>query len=311
MVLDKISFGEVEVLNTGLAVVPDDSLAAQNPMIGCFFEEVDGLIGSNVMRYARWEIDHERQIITITDDPDAFPPAENSLQLPFKNTAQGVPLVTGSVNGEKDATFIVDTGASSYFQLHSQLLQKLEKKDSLPKTEIYGETASGIFGADKGTTNMVRVDKLTFGDIQLENVVAGSIESRFNLLGNAFMKNFKIVFDWDKEVLTFTPIDPDFQPPHQIQSFGLSYAYSDSMKGMYVSSLFSEGAAKNTYGLEVDLPIHSLSGNQTQEMTFSAFCQLLLYGGLDSLKQLPLEVMQGDSLREIVWKRRLFWRNSA
>ncbi len=309
MVLDKISIGDVVVENIGLAVVNDDSMSAENPVLGCFFEQVDGLIGSNVMRYARWEIDHQRQIITITDDKEAFPPASNSIVVPFKNTPQGVPMVTGTINGGKESAFIVDTGSGGYFQLQSKLLETLEKDSAIRKTEIVGETASGVFGADKGKTLMVKVDSIHLPGIHLNKVIAGSIKSRFNLLGNAFMIHYNSVFDWEKESITFTPIDSSYQLPQQIESFGFGFAYSDSMQGLYIASLYSESQAAKTHGIEIDLPIYSMAGKPTQNITHSQYCEFLLQSTPDSIQQMPLEVMQGDSLRKLLIQKESFLKD--
>jgi hypothetical protein len=303
---EQIHLGELTIEKNGFAVVDDDSMVQKNPVLACVFREVDGLIGANLMRFARWEIDHERQIITITDDPEAFPPTTESHEISFETGMQGTPKLWTQLDSVP-VRFTLDTGSNGHLRIGKTGRELLLKRDSLrPQVRVFGKASAGLFGSDRDTSYYLPVDSIRMGDLGFDSLVVRVEKSENYLLGNAFLRNYRMVLDWEKMTVTLTPIKA-YHPPRKLSGFGFSALYEDSLSGMYVSALYLGSRAEQA-GLSLGMSLLQLGSDSLTDLTHPDFCYLLKRPLIpDSLQSLEVRAQQGDSLLEVELQREVFW----
>lgn len=126
----------------------------------------------------------------------------NDLEISLSVTIQG------KVFQIKDAT--IDTGFNNTFISDNRVLHGLNTKNSLP--------VQGLLGPDKDTIsgNMLFADKIKAGNVSVDSLMIcitkmGELKlgnwTVTNLLGNAFLENFSVVFDFINHNLYLKPLE--------------------------------------------------------------------------------------------------------
>jgi len=87
ILLDTLNIGGIDFLKTGAGIID----FSQSNTIECL--GFDGIIGANLMRNAIWQINYEKQIITLTNSPDSLSFSSDTLTVPFETKSSGTPMV--------------------------------------------------------------------------------------------------------------------------------------------------------------------------------------------------------------------------
>ena len=111
---DHVSIGGVKFLNTG-AVIVDLELSKE---VGCL--NIDGLIGSNLMRKAVWKFDYENQIITITNSTESLDIPSSAQKIPFKEDLAGIPTTNVTIGGATQKDVTIDLGSNGVIALEKK-----------------------------------------------------------------------------------------------------------------------------------------------------------------------------------------------
>ena len=163
----------------------------------CF--QIDGVIGSNMLRNSIVSINSQKKTIIITDQ-------KSKLQLKAKNgakmiTNQGMqsdPRIQFYINKKVHAYITFDTGDSDFIRLNDQLINQLKPYgvvDSL--TTGYGSGGISAFGSQKSTQkSLYGVDPFTIGDAKFSNLRAVSNKSDMPAIGSKLLEYGTITLDY-------------------------------------------------------------------------------------------------------------------
>lgn len=164
--------------------------------------EVDGFVGSNLMKHAIWDIDFKKKQITITDK-------ESNLKLPkevienklFIGVA-GIPAIACKINGEKIWNFTVDLGYNGDIVIpFSEFEKQIEKGEITDFNKSNRKGAIGIYGRE-GTTKETYsgiVDEIEFGNTTLENKKVYSEQYLAKAFGLDFLNDYRVIINWDQK----------------------------------------------------------------------------------------------------------------
>jgi Aspartyl protease len=263
MYLSGICFKE-----TGAAVAD----LKQSDVIACL--NIDGIIGANLMKEAIWEFDYERKVITISDKKSSFSITENAIHLPFTPALSSTPKVTITYNGVEDKNVTFDTGSNGLFTTSKSTLKKIEeKKPPVKKATSFGSSGSGLYGAAKTDTSyMILIDSTQIGGLYIENN-AISIENGARLVGTKFLKNFRVIIDWNMKEILLIPVKPFVN--NTFESFGFSPFISENkliINELYVNSEASEK------GIKIGTQILEVDGIDYRTCTADQFCTIINKG---------------------------------
>ena len=190
--LNCVSIGGVDFYNTG-AIVADLNQAVE---IGCL--EIDGILGSNLMRYAYWKIDSKNQILTLTSNLDTLSQGlTNPHLLEFKPKRTFTPMVSLSLNDSLIEYVTYDTGSGGYVTLGRNI--KLDKGSQLAEYAGYGST--GLYGSNLDTIRYGRI-KVGINGFHQIGIASYSASNSKKLLGMEFLEQFVQILDWEKNQIT-------------------------------------------------------------------------------------------------------------
>ncbi|MEM6344234.1 MAG: aspartyl protease family protein [Bacteroidota bacterium] len=195
----KVGYGFIPTLKIGavdfteLGIGTDD-LAFINQDYICE-QKVDGIIGANLMRKAHWQIDYEQQIIRFTNDWDKLTISPQADQVQMKAHQQGYGYCSLSIQLDSiKKDFILDTGSGGAFTTGLENWEQI--KASEPVHSLYLTNASPA-----SKRYLIQVRKAKMGDFTAEQAVLSLEEGVASLLGNDFLKHYRLSIDWSKNLL--------------------------------------------------------------------------------------------------------------
>lgn len=244
----------------------------QSDVIACL--DIDGIIGANLMKEAIWEFDYERKVITISEKKSSFSIPENAIRLPFTPALSSTPQVTITYNGVEDKNVTFDTGSNGLFTTSKATLKKIEEKKPLKKKALsFGSSGSGLYGVAKADTSyLILIDSTQVGGLYIENN-AVSIENGARLIGTKFLKNFRVIIDWNVKEILLIPVK-DFKN-NTFESFGFSPFISENkliVNELYVNSQASEK------GIKIGTQILEVDGINYRTCSADQFCTIITNG---------------------------------
>ncbi len=207
-----------------------------NPIMKCL--EIDGIIGSNLIRNCNWMIDQENKTLSIFSSIDEKA-NENCIVIPFNTDYQYNIFIDINFGQAKVNNILVDYGSNGSIALSNEIFTILTNRSIINGEFLEkGITQSGIIGE---TVELER--KLTFSDsvrindLELKNVLVKTGETV--AIGNHLLSRFQVTIDWDNKNLYLTKPKKD---ANRIGLPGFRLGFS-SEKGIYVQSVIEESNA--------------------------------------------------------------------
>ncbi len=194
--IDRLELGEMVIENVPVAIMPDEKMRFLVSKRDKQELHIDLLLGSNLLKEFRLELDFDRRAVTFTrlTDADRRPdPNQNLFYEGFR------PHVRGAVNGRAWFLFILDTGSEITFLNQSRL-------DLLPVRSFGGgahtATLQGLGGAMKRGAKLMDVQvgvaewSGTFRTIPMYD--SDEHELSVGILGQNFLGRFNVVIDFGR-----------------------------------------------------------------------------------------------------------------
>lgn len=289
VIIDKINIGGINFLNTG-AVVVDLNISNE---IACL--KIDGIIGTNLMKKAIWEIDCQNQKITITNSLSSLEIPPDSKKIPFSQNLQGTPIIDINLNGQIEKSVIVDLGSNGDINVSGRKFNKLLKSNALTSTTFgYGISSSGLYGAGKtDTINYAIVPNISFGDITLKNqIVSFKKKKSSKTVGTNFFKNYRMIFSWfDKEIIMIKTNEYDNTKLN-------NYGFVPTFKGnkIFIGLLYNLSSAENA-GLKLGDQILEIKGKDYNNVLPDHWCEIMDAGLTPDNNPISITVLrEGEKL---------------
>jgi len=193
--LSTISIADVEFTDIG-AVAFDLQIFKSK-----FCDKLDGVIGSTLLKKAKWQIDYENKIIHLSNDISNLLSEKPKYTLTTNLPEKGWGTETIELNIDGYASqFNFDTGnGREKIVLKPSELKNFNVKDKKSIIE-YGFNKSDL-------DYKLIAESVIIGDLQLKNqsISFQRDVGNFQLLGNRFFENFLVTIDWEKHQLFLEP----------------------------------------------------------------------------------------------------------
>ena len=265
--IEEISIGGIKFTGTGAGIID----LHQSIDVGCM--EVDGVIGSNLMRLAVWKIDFKNQVITITNRKESLALGTKVKKIPFYTYGEeDKPFCNLKINEVEEKNVVIDLGSNGGFSLSYNSYEKIQNALPIHKKAIeYGSVGSGGYGYGKmDSLYHVQAGSLSVGEIELNNQIIQFSKSIVPTLGTAFFKNYDLVMNWeDKELLLSPHTDYD---NHQFIHVGFNLHYQDD--ALIIASLLKESDAEQS-GMQLGDKITQIDGKDYSNASIEDHCDLL------------------------------------
>jgi len=148
--------------------------------------QVDGIIGSNVLRFFNVTIDYKHKNISLSLNKQS--PKEGKYRIRFKQdmTVGFAPVVEAKIEDKYTVPAIIDTGYDGYFAaIPSAVLKKLQR----PGRIIKGAGKGGAFGIASGG-ELLRLKSFALaGNLRVPNAPVESTSMEKALLGKQFLES--------------------------------------------------------------------------------------------------------------------------
>lgn len=233
-----------------------------NEVLRCF--ELDGILGSNLMRYCNWLIDYESGEIVLTSN---FQEADtiNSMTLPFYEDQQYDMHISFNIGKVDIRNAKVDYGSAGSLLLPAERFQEIQELGIVPETfEKLGRKSSGLIGGiveidqSVGYTDSMLIQDLRLDDVQIRSGHKG-------LVGFGVLSRFVVGIDWENHLLHLRHNNK--HPKNFTYGFGLWPAEDGPH---LVIQQITTGSVAQKAGLEVGMKVMSI-----EELDFagdSKFC---------------------------------------
>ena len=295
--LDSIQLGTAYFMKTA-AIVADLNKSID---ISCL--HIDGIIGSNLMKMAVWQIDYQNQLITITNSKEALDIPDNSKIIPFETSSIGKQYIDIEINGvlEKHITF--DTGSNGGIVCSKSTYNKLLKTDSQLKSYFgFGSNSSGLYG--NGSTDSlfyVRPDSVKIGNLNIDNQIVKFKKKGSRIIGNEFLKNYRIILNWDNQEITMIEENDAVIDP--INTFGFK-VFMDSDK-LFVKYIFNNSSA-DLHGIKLNDQIIKINDIDYTDTEKNCYCEIIEKGVLSECDTISISILRKNKKLNFTLNRTTF-----
>ena len=259
--LEKISIGN---LNFSKVICAIDDLNC-NSCNNC--AHIDGIIGTNLMAKAIWQINYPNNKITITSHQDSLSLNKNKKTINFHTDygyLMGKPIVALSVNYNYICDAAVGTSGCNKIRLHSSLVKRISNS-----TQTYQGyyLKNAALGNQRDTFKNYLVPNLTIGDdLNLTNLIVWSYKYERSSIGYDFLKNYSVTLDWKKQQISLYKMKEE-----SFDTYGYYINYADNK--VIVCTLFQNSPAEKA-GLKLNDHIIKINDQDLSNPTQQDFCQL-------------------------------------
>lgn len=205
-ILDKITIGGIPFEQIPILIVPDSL-----ELFNCL--NVDGFIGSNLLRNSIVKISSQTKLVTITDSRKYLDlTKQHSQELLFKSK-QGTPVFSVLFGGEElgDAELAFDSGYDGLLALSLRNYDQIKHDDVFSQADsTRGSTSIGIFGFARDTMiYKLILPRLIFNSMELDNVSVRTSSSENSRFGLKILDYADVTIDYINNRIYFTPIADD------------------------------------------------------------------------------------------------------
>lgn len=195
-IIDTLQLGEMSIANVPVAIMPDHKMRFLVSREGEREFRMDFLLGANLLKEFRIELDFNRDRATFTHLAPADRQPSPDQNLFFDGFR---PHVRGAVNRRGWFLFVLDTGSEITF-LNQRRLEQLPV--SLFGSGVHSATLQGLGGSMKrgGKIENVEVglDEWAGTFKTLPMYESGEHENAVGIIGQNFLQNFNVVIDFGK-----------------------------------------------------------------------------------------------------------------
>lgn len=296
--VEEIRIGEL-VFKEMLALVVDINAS---PVLRCL--EVDGIIGANLMRKSAWQIDYENQEILIAAHRDSLPYLDESIVIPFKTSGQGTPRIELQVDEVASIFPIIDSGSNSNMDVPVEWFTKNYKSKAGQYYSAYGAASAGIYGHRLDSTYLAVLKGIRADSVLLEDQVVEFEENGGFAVGNKWLDQYVVSFDWVDNQLFLYPVDPN--KLSDTKDFGFKPIYEDNQ--LKVGFVIHNSPADKA-GMKVGDRIFFMNGIDCLSLNNDGFCTLIVQKVFSDSAQLDILFESEGTTKKAKLERMIYFED--
>jgi|SRR6187402_2217823 len=203
--LPDLQLGEISFLNTPGIVFQESS----SPVFGCL--DVDGIIGSNMLRNSVIQFDELNHQLTITDNAKNLSLKKVPYQELELSQTQSNPFIKITLQKGNQAVsdnLLFDTGADGFYEMSVAAYLYFKQKSDVAEViaENDGSSAWGLHGMEgKEHQYELKVPGLILCHKTFNNVIVTTTGSNESRIGSKLLNYGKVTVDYKKKRFYFEP----------------------------------------------------------------------------------------------------------
>ena len=203
--IDDLKIGAINFENTG-AYTSDLSHFYQ--FLGK--DSYVGILGSNLMRKAKWQIDYKNKVIRISDAIDHFDMSTDALVFKTKSGTYGEAEIKIKLNTTENK-YTFDTGYNGFISAQLSTFNTLNVNNAIPYITTTGINSIGANGIITNTKYSALLSIQLLDAFNATEQLVTFAEGNSNVLGNSFLEKFTVTLDWKEEVF-YLDQNEQFEP---------------------------------------------------------------------------------------------------
>lgn len=287
----KIEIGGIQFINTAAVI--------KNSENNCF--DLDGIIGSNLLKNAVWKIDRKNHIITLASSIEKFDLDSYQYQIPFSTDIQGTPETTIILPSGNKLHTLVDTGFYGWIKIDRKYRDSISKSSIKGTVVILGNVNTGTFGKRKSTSNakyFSKISEFAIGNLNIKNHIVFFGDHEYEgTIGSAFLRNYNTIIDWESRKIYLEDIG--VRDTISYSSYGFGKNFIDGK--VVISRLVKSSSAAEL--MELGDQIIAYQGEDWRQLTQTDWCTIR---NMDNPESITMKIKHGDKIRTVSLKKTVF-----
>jgi len=292
--LDSITVEDIKVNQCAAAVI-DLSKIGSN---------VDGILGSNFLRFFKVTIDYQTQKIIFSNSNNPTKIYKNTLQIPFQQKLKYgyAPIIACYIDDKISAKCIIDTGAPFLAGIPFSIMKKIKAFKNGNVIEAKGTMSGGAFGTDEKSFILL-ADKLNIGGFIITDapLISKNAKDDNLLIGERFLSNFKITIDYPNSKLFLTR-NKSNTLKNDLESFGI--AFNKLEDKTVVMGIWSGSAADNGQ-IKIGDEVISINSIKTEDLSIGDMANISRNN-----TELNLKYLSDNQVKNITLNKKKLFGNS-
>jgi Aspartyl protease len=174
--------------------------------------QVDGIIGSNMLRNSIIQFDYVNETLTLTDNATRLNLSEkyaSNMELPNE---QSRPFVNIVVRGETEGNdwVLFDTGFTGFYDLSLSAYDSVFSQYPIfnLKTTGFGGSGMSLWGFNEAKCHQLTVSNIVINGVSFHNVTTQTSTDDYSKIGHELLRYGKVTIDYPNKKFYFEPYNP-------------------------------------------------------------------------------------------------------
>ncbi len=275
--IESLKIGNKEIKNCGAGIF-DFSLLERGMGI-----KIDGILGSNVLRYFNTKIDYKNKIILLSQNTQ--PLGFGRYRIPFEQDMKYgfAPVVQIKIEDRYTIEGMIDTG---YDGCVAAIPATLIKKLHYPTKKIKGVSGGGLNDVDT-EGELLKLRGLEVGNtVRVSNIPVQSTKLDKVLLGKRFLDKFVVIIDYLSNELILEPIEENFNFKDNIFDTGIR-VLSDEHNKLKIVGIQQDSQAEKS-GIQLGDEVLKVNGKNIESYSMPELVEQIAWN--DEIKHVEIVV---------------------
>jgi len=202
--LSGIEIGELTFDEVPTVVTED------NDFMNCF--QIDGFIGSNLLRNSIVQFDLKQKKVIFTDNPTRLNLLEEQ-STALELDQQSGPILPIELNGKGNEELLFDSGSDAFYDMTKDHYKIFKKRDIFEVISTgFGSNSMGLYGTEKGNKKYrLRIPTLDLAGTTFTNVVTDTNIDDNSRIGAKLLRYGVVTVDYANKKFYFEPYEDQKQ----------------------------------------------------------------------------------------------------
>lgn len=284
--IESLKIGNNEIKNCGAGIF-DFSLLERGMGI-----KIDGILGSNVLRFFNTKIDYKNKIILLSQNTQ--PLGFGGYRMPFEQDMKYgfAPVVQVKIDDRYTIEGLIDTG---YDGCIAAIPATLIKKLNYPTKKIKGVSGGGLNDMDT-EGELLKLKRLEVGNIvRVSSIPVESTKIDKVLLGKRFLEKFIVIIDYLSNELTLEPVEDNLKFKDNIFDTGIR-VLSDKQNKLKIVGIQQDSQAEKA-GIQLNDEVLKVNGKDIESYSMPELFEQIAWN--DEIKHVELVIRRDGKEKKL------------
>ncbi|MFW6017045.1 MAG: aspartyl protease family protein [bacterium] len=261
---------------------------------------VDGIIGSDILRFFIVTLNYEKKVINFSIDKNLEIYKGRACKIPLKSRSElfYTPKIDYFVKGNRIEA-IIDTGSNGYISFPREIINNnIEYFSRRELIESRGSNSFSVLDRNYEQDYILQLHDFRIGNLQFEKQVVKT--GSYGLIGNKFLENFKVIINYLNGELVLIKKHENIQRDPYYFGFSIKGNEEDEV----IVSGYWEGSPAEKAGIQIGDKIIKVNGRTSESYNLVDICEIV---NSEEVKELELLIENKDGKSKILLEKDLMF----